>query len=63
MLQVSRDGSLKIPKKLEAAKEIVNSNEDRVGVMQAFSVAENGRFNAERVMEMTKSTGEKGVVL
>lgn len=58
MLQVSRDGSLKIPKKLENVKEEVNCIEDKVAVKQAVAMAENERFNEEFVRKMVEEDKE-----
>ena len=52
MMQVSRNGSLKIPKNIENVSENVNTVEDKVAVKQAFATAKNEKFNKESVTEM-----------
>lgn len=51
MLQVSRDGNLKIPKKIENIN--VNSIEDKLAVKQAIAIAKNEKFNKNDVEEKT----------
>ena len=47
MLQVSRDNSLKIPKKLENVNGIENNIDDKLAVKQAIATANNKKFDKE----------------
>lgn len=58
MLQVSRDSSLKIPKKLESINEKVNNIEDKVVVKQAIAMAKNEKFNKNEVTKMIEEDKE-----
>lgn len=58
MLQVSRDSSLKIPKKLEITNEKINTNEDKIAVKQAIATAENEKFNKNKITQMVEEDKE-----
>jgi len=51
MLQVSRDNSLKIPKKLENVNGIENNIDDKLAVKQAIATANNKKFDKEESIE------------
>ena len=48
MLQVSRDGNLKIPKKIEDIKENINTIDDKIAVKQAIATANNKKINNKK---------------
>lgn len=48
MFQVSRSGSLKIPKKIEIIDKVVNTNKDIIEIKKAYYTAFDTRFNNKR---------------
>jgi len=51
MFQVSRSGSLKIPKKIEIIDKVVNTNKDIIEIKKAYYTAFDKRFNEKKEEE------------
>lgn len=62
MLQVSRDGNLKIPKKIEDIKENVNTIDDKIAVKQAIATANNKKINNKKIKESVEQDAELEMV-
>lgn len=60
MLQVSRSGSLKIPKEIEIVEKKINSNKDILEVKKAYFTALNRKFNEEK--EIKKLDNELDII-
>ncbi len=58
MLQVSRDNSLKIPKKIENVDSMPNSIEDKIAVEKAIATAENKRIREKSIAENVENDNE-----
>ena len=62
MLQVSRDGNLKIPKKIEDIKENLNTIDDKIAVKQAIATANNKKINNKKIKESVEQVAELEMV-
>lgn len=62
LLQVSRDSSLKIPKKIEDCNEVLNSVDDKVAVKQAIATANNDKFDKKQLKENIENDKELDIV-
>ena len=51
MLQVSRDNSLKIPKKIEIHKNIANTPSDAIATKIGIATANNKKINKKELTE------------
>ena len=58
MLQVSRDGNLKIPKKVENTSGNVNSKDDKIATKQAISMANNQKTDKNKIKKEVEEDKE-----
>ncbi len=54
MLQVSRDGSLKIPKEVEQVVKVVNSVDDEVESKISIAMANDKKINEKKILEQVE---------
>lgn len=52
--QVSRNGNLKIPKKINVVLKNINSIEDKWQITKAIKIAKNQRMNEKRIKDSLK---------
>lgn len=60
--QVSRNNSLRIPKKIELVVKSTNSHEDEIGVKEAIATSTNQKFNRD-IIEKTAKTNDTEQVI
>ncbi len=51
MLQISRSSNLKIPKKIKIVEKHANSINDTIAIKKGISMAENKKFNDDKIKE------------
>ena len=50
-MQVSRSNNLKIPKKINIVTKSANDTDDTIAIKKAIAIAENKKFNEEKMKE------------